>query len=233
MARSTSTMSGFGSLFTFLALAAWLVPVNALYFYMEGNGQKCFFEELPKDTLVVGHYNAEQWDEGLRAYTPNNNVQIYISVEEVFDNDHRVVSQRGASIKGKFTFSAADAGEHRICFSPIGAATHSGWLSSGQQAGSIRFDLDLAIGETSKIESDDKDKMQDLQQKVRDLNARLQDIRREQVFQREREAEFRDQSESTNAKVVRWTLMQVAVLGVTCAWQLSHLRAFFIKQKLT
>ena len=49
----------------------------------------------------------------------------------------------------------------------------------------------------------------------------------------EREAEFRDQSESTNARVVRWTLIQLAVLGVTCAWQLSHLRAFFIKQKLT
>lgn len=48
----------------------------------------------------------------------------------------------------------------------------------------------------------------------------------------EREAEFRDQSESTNARVVRWTLMQLAVLGVTCAWQLTHLRAFFVKQKL-
>lgn len=49
----------------------------------------------------------------------------------------------------------------------------------------------------------------------------------------EREAEFRDQSESTNAKIVRWTLIQLTVLGVTCAWQLSHLRSFFIKQKLT
>jgi hypothetical protein len=49
----------------------------------------------------------------------------------------------------------------------------------------------------------------------------------------EREAEFRDQSESTNARVVRWTLLQLVVLGVTCAWQLSHLRSFFIKQKLT
>jgi len=68
---------------------------------------------------------------------------------------------------------------------------------------------------------------------VRDLNARLQDVRREQVFQREREMEFRDQSESVNGRVVRWTLIQMAVLGVTCAWQLSYLRAFFIKQKLT
>lgn len=49
----------------------------------------------------------------------------------------------------------------------------------------------------------------------------------------EREAEFRDQSETTNSRVVRWMLIQVVVLGGTCAWQLSHLRSFFIKQKLT
>lgn len=49
----------------------------------------------------------------------------------------------------------------------------------------------------------------------------------------EREAEFRDQSESVNARIVKWTLIQLFVLGGTCAWQLSHLRSFFIKQKLT
>lgn len=49
----------------------------------------------------------------------------------------------------------------------------------------------------------------------------------------EREAEFRDQSEATNARVVKWTFIQLVVLGATCAWQLTHLRSFFIKQKLT
>jgi len=46
--------------------------------------------------------------------------------------------------------------------------------------------LDMAIGETSMIESTDKGKISEILQKVRDLNARLQDIRREQVFQRVR-----------------------------------------------
>lgn len=44
--------------------------------------------------------------------------------------------------------------------------------------------LDLAIGETSAIESTDKGKIQDIVQKVKDLNGRLADIKREQVFQR-------------------------------------------------
>lgn len=44
--------------------------------------------------------------------------------------------------------------------------------------------LDLAIGETSEIESRDKEKLSDIVQRVKDLSGRLQDIRREQVFQR-------------------------------------------------
>lgn len=143
-----------------------------------------------------------------------------------------MVSQRGAA-SGKFTFSAADSGEHRLCFTPTNVPATSGFLFSGTQAGGVKLELDMAIGETSQIESSDKDKIGEVVQKVKDLNARLQDIRREQVFQREREAEFRDQSESVNSRVVRWMLIQLFVLGATCAWQLTYLRAFFIKQKLT
>ncbi|TKA81848.1 hypothetical protein B0A49_01078 [Cryomyces minteri] len=207
--------SGAWPLLSLLTILASLLPVDALYFYLDGTSQRCFFEELPKDTLVVGHYNAEQWNEQARSYTPNEYMGIFITVDEVFDNDHRVVSQRGAH-KGRFTFSAADSGDHKICFTPQNAGSASqGWLTGGLPAGGVKLTLDLVIGETSAIESTDKGKIQDIVSKVRDLNGRLQDIRREQVFQREREAEFRDQSESTNARV------------------LSHLRAFFIKQKLT
>ncbi|MCJ1412830.1 emp24p/erv25p- protein [Ptychographa xylographoides] len=208
-----------------------VVPVNALHFYIDSATPKCFYEELPKDTLVVGNYKAEAYDAQLNGYVSIPDMVVFIFVDEVFDNDHRIVSQRGTS-SGKFTFIAHEAGDHKICFQPTHATT-GGWLVGGQQMGTVKLTLDLAIGESSKIESSDKGKIQGIVQKVKDLNARLQDIRREQVFQREREAEFRDQSEATNARVVRWTLVQLVVLGITCAWQLSHLRAFFIKQKLT
>ncbi|KAJ9156186.1 Transmembrane emp24 domain-containing protein 9 [Pleurostoma richardsiae] len=216
----------------FFPLLALSSVAQALYFYIDGTTPKCFYEELPKDTLVVGHYNAEEWDDHRQAWWKHDGLSIYISVDEVFDNDHRVVGQRG-SASGRFTFTAADAGEHKICFTPSSNSGRSGWLSALSPNGGIRLTLDLAIGETSSIESSDKDKLQDIQGRIRDLNARMQDIRREQVFQREREADFRDQSESTNARVVRWIIIQLIVLGATCAWQLSHLRSFFIKQKLT
>jgi hypothetical protein len=44
--------------------------------------------------------------------------------------------------------------------------------------------LDLAVGETGDLDGSNKDQSESLAQRVQDLNARLQDIRREQVFQR-------------------------------------------------
>jgi p24 family protein alpha len=57
-------------------------------------------------------------------------------------------------------------------------------------------------------------------------------IRREQQYQREREAEFRDTSESVNSRVIWWTIIQIIVLGVTGVWQMRHLKHFFQTKKL-
>ncbi|KAJ5907751.1 membrane protein, partial [Penicillium taxi] len=230
MAFSGSSQSWFATALALLSFFSLLLPANALYFYVDGRQTKCFFEDLPKDTLVAGKFDTEVINSQSNTYSVDTSLKMLITVEETFDNDHRVVSKRENN-SGRFTFSAADAGQHRICFTAETDASTSGWLSSAQ--GAVRVSLDIAIGETSKIETEDKDKMKDIVQRVRDLNSRLHDIRREQVYQREREAEFRDQSETTNSRVVRWTLCQLAVLSAACAWQLSHLRSFFIKQKLT
>ncbi|KAJ5811155.1 hypothetical protein N7447_010671, partial [Penicillium robsamsonii] len=229
MVFSGTSSSWLASALTLLSLLSLLVPTNALHFYMEGRQTKCFFEDLPKDTLVAGRYETEIVNPQSGTYGIDHSVKVHITVDETFDNDHRVVSKRD-SHSGRFHFSAADAGQHKICFTPETDAT-SGWMSNS--LGAVKLTVDIAIGETSKIETEDKDKMKDIVQRVKDLNSRLHDIRREQVYQRERESEFRDQSETTNSRVVRWTLIQLAILSAACAWQLSHLRSFFIKQKLT
>ncbi|EAS33035.3 endosomal cargo receptor [Coccidioides immitis RS] len=228
MALSRSRPSWLSTFFTLATVLMLSTPSHAIYFYIFGREAKCFYEELPQGTLVVGTYSAESYNDKTGGYSQDPNLGIMITVEETFDNDHRVVSQRGGD-KGRLTFSAADAGLHRICFTPEYGG-NNGWFSSG---GAVKLTIDIATGESSKLESEDRGKMEDMAQRVKNLNARLQDIRREQVFQREREAQFRDQSEATNSRVVRWTLIQLAVLTATCVWQLSHLRSFFIKQKLT
>ncbi|KAF3058727.1 putative membrane protein C16E9.09c [Daldinia childiae] len=225
---------------------------HALYFFLDGTNAKCFFEELPKDTLVLGHYQAEEWDDNTHAWAKHDGISIYISVDpraQMRKTTPTIVitlTSSPGNLRQRPSGSLAAGilvGKIHLHGGRVGRAQallhaeqqHSGrpgWLSAAQPNGGIKLTLDLAIG-SSEIESTDKTKLMDISQRIRDLNARLQDIRREQIFQREREAEFRDQSESTNSRVVRWMTIQLVVLGITCAWQLSHLRSFFIKQKLT
>lgn len=189
-----------------VALSSFAQVTQALYFFLDGTTQKCFYEELPKDTLVVGHYTAEEYDENRHAWWKHDGISIFITVDvrwsplilsrgflqsgmlirrkqELFDNNHRIVTQKGGS-GGRFTFTAHEAGDHKICFTPSSDSGKTGWLSTSNPNGGIKLTLDMTIGETSVIESSDKDKLMDIQSRVKDLNSRLQDIRREQVFQR-------------------------------------------------
>jgi hypothetical protein len=138
---------------------------------------------------LPGSYKAEAYNMQTNSFQAAPDLAIQITVDETFDNDHRVVSQTSASSENpsKFTFSAADSGLHRLCFTPSGPRAHAGWFSSGGiDMGGVKLSLDLAIGATSKIESDDKGKIEGIVGKVKELNGRLMDIRREQVFQRVR-----------------------------------------------
>lgn len=69
------------SIIPLLSLSALLVPVQSLYFYIDGTTPKCFFEELPKDTLVVGHYSAEEYDENLKSWSKHDGLNIQITVD--------------------------------------------------------------------------------------------------------------------------------------------------------
>lgn len=136
-----------------------------------------------------GTYKSEAYNAQTQSYYVTNDLAIQVTVEETFDNDHRVVTQTSTSSHNpsKFTFSAADAGLHRLCFTPSGPAAVSvgGWFSgAGVTGGGVKLTIDLAIGETSKIESEDKSKIDSIVAKVKELNGRLSDIRREQIFQR-------------------------------------------------
>jgi hypothetical protein len=95
------------------------------------------------------------------------------------------VSQKGGA-GGRFTFTAAEAGDHKICFLPSSDSGKTAWLSTNNPNGGIKLTLDMTIGETSVIESEDKNKLEDIQSRIKDLNSRLQGIRRDQVFQRVR-----------------------------------------------
>ncbi|KAG0047102.1 emp24p/erv25p- protein [Gryganskiella cystojenkinii] len=205
-----------------LVLLSILPSVLGLYFYIEGSEQKCFTEELPKETVVIADYEAQEWDEDRQTFVDNPAIALEAIAEEL--NGNRIFSQK-IPRKGQFKFTSAESGEHAIC---IFASTAS-WFSSTK----TRVNFELTIRDMHDLASEAKEgTLSDLAQRVRELNLKVADIRREQSYLREHEQAFRDKSEATNSHTVTWTIVQLVVIGLTCATQLRSLRVFFESKKL-
>ncbi|KZT27725.1 hypothetical protein NEOLEDRAFT_1239909 [Neolentinus lepideus HHB14362 ss-1] len=205
----------------FLLLSA---TVNALHFYLDANEKRCFVEEVPSETIVEGHYRALEWSDEQQQYVSNPELGILVEIDEM-ETSHPVVRTRGPN-DGRFTFTSHDSGDHSICLS---TNYSSSWFGSNTH---IRLYLDIVVGAAKPDIDRDRSHISELAAKVRDLNNKLEDIRREQQYQREREADYRDLSEETNSNAVWYSLAQIVVLIATCAWQLRHLRHFFEDRKM-
>ena len=66
---------------SFLPILAIASAAQALHFFIDGATQKCFYEELPKDTLVSGKYAAEEWDDRVNVWQQHEGIKIYITVD--------------------------------------------------------------------------------------------------------------------------------------------------------
>ena len=194
---------------------------SALHYYSTPGQKKCFFEELPVRTLVVTKFDASIYNEETSSYEHPEDLVLALTVDETFDNNHRVVSQKSKS-DAEFTFTSLDSGEHKFCLTPE-------YPKSDQK---IRILLDMAIGYSAVVDSKKTDDVNWLTNRLHDLNGKVEEIQREQQLIREREAIFRDQSESTNSRVVKWSIVQLAVLIIVGYFQLKHLKTFFVKQKI-
>ncbi len=135
------------------------------------------------------------------------------------DTGEIVVKTKGPS-DGRFTFTSHDSGDHSICLS----TNYTSWFSSTH----IRLYLDIVVGKTKASAEHDRAHVSEMASKIRDLNQKLEDIRREQQYQREREADYRNLSEATNSRAVWYSVVQIVVLVGTCAWQLRHLKVWFL-----
>jgi len=187
---------------------------------MDLNEKRCFIEELPTDTVVEGHYKALEWHETEQKYKYNPSLGILIHVDEM-ESSTSLVNTRGTP-EGRFTFTSHDSGDHSICLSAH--FLQPTWFSPSSH---IRFYLDIVVGNARADLEHDRSHVSEVASKVRELNGKLEEVRREQQYQREREADFRDLSEATNSRAVWYSVAQIVVLILTCTWQLRHLRVRF------
>jgi len=209
----------------FLTLFCVLISsTSGLYFHIGETEKKCFIEELPDETMVVGKYKVQVYDHAVKDYMPP--VQDIGMHVEVKDPDDKIVLSRTYAAEGRFTFTSHSAGEHLVCLH----SNSSAWFSSGQ----LRVHLDIQVGEHAvdygQVQA--KDKLSELQLRIRQLLDQVEQITKEQNYQRYREERFRLTSESTNQRVLWWSVAQTIILLITGFWQMKHLKSFFEAKKL-
>lgn len=129
--------------------------------------------------------------------------------------------------EGRFAFTTLVDGEYSICLQ----TNTTSWYGTVRK---FRFHMDFEVGEHAKDYNTiaKQEHLSAIEVEIRKLNDKIRGIRAEQDYQKKREEVFRDISESTNARVMWWSLAQTAVLLISGLWQMSRLKVFFKQKKL-
>ncbi|KAJ8254976.1 hypothetical protein GJAV_G00199510 [Gymnothorax javanicus] len=214
------------SLFSVLLFNILYSLTSALYFHIGETEKKCFIEEIPDETMITGNYHTQLYDKRKEEYLPDTQgLGMFV---EVKDPDEKVILSRQYGSEGRFMFTSRTPGEHQICL-------HSNSSKFALFAGGmLRVHLDIQVGEHTNnyAEIAAKDKLTELQLRVRQLVEQVDQIQKEQNYQRYREEHFRQTSESTNQRVLWWSIVQTLILVAIGFWQMRHLKSFCEAKKL-
>lgn len=115
-----------------LALLACARGGSALYFYVTEGAERCFIEEVPAETLIVGTYASPDvvpW--GGAGFS---GVGLTLAVHDPARN---AVLTKALEPAGRFALTSAVGGEYTLCF----ATNTSRW----QAGGSKKYRLDLQV----------------------------------------------------------------------------------------
>lgn len=197
---------------------------TGLYFHIGETERKCFIEEIPDDTTVLVNYKVEIFDPRADDFirsSPGMGMHV-----EVSDPDDKTILSRVYSSEGRISFTSHTPGEHVICL----YSNTSAWFSGTQ----LRVHLDIQVGEHAIEYANiaQKEKFTELELRIRQLLDQVEQITKEQNYQRYREERFRQTSESTHRRVLWWSLTQSVVLLIMGLWQMKHLKNFFEAKKL-
>lgn len=144
-----------------LALVLVLDVVSALYFHIGEGERKCFIEEIPDDTTVIGNqqfllqidfktdtipsvheaywlffsvnYKVELYDPRSGGFMPSSpGIGMHVEVRGPEDN---IVLSRVYSSEGMISFTSANPGEHSICM----YSNSTSWFSGSQLRVSMKY----------------------------------------------------------------------------------------------
>ncbi|KAJ9591571.1 hypothetical protein L9F63_001925 [Diploptera punctata] len=202
--------------FTAILLAAFavlIVNVEGIMWKLHPNTHKCLKEELQSNVLVTGDYEVQD--------APGQKVDYIVK-----DSKGHILSQKDDISKGKFSFVTENYDTFEICFisrvppQQRGIAQEVSLVTKrGVEAKNYE-----GLGEARKLKPLELElkRLEDLSDAI------VQDFSQ----MRKREEEMRDTNESTNSRVLYFSIFSMCCLLGLATWQVLYLRRFFKAKKL-
>lgn len=66
-----------------LLLATSCTRVHSLYFHIAETERKCFIEEIPDDTMVIGNYKVLLYDPNTKGYGEYPSIGMHVKVKDL------------------------------------------------------------------------------------------------------------------------------------------------------
>jgi hypothetical protein len=198
-----------------LALFLCMMTAHAVQFDIKRRTEKCLSDEVAQGSLVVVHYDI------LGNVHGRTGVSLLIKDPQgKYLKEDPDIDLSTQDIH-KFSFSAEAAGTYTMCF-----------FNSNEFV--MRVSLDFKHGVEAKDYSEiaKREHLMPVEKELRKMEDTVDEIHREMLYMREREAAMRNTNESTNSRVLWFSSFSIFVLLAMGLWQIVYLKKFFKSKKL-
>jgi len=171
---------------------------------------KCVMEEMNANVLVLLEYESVDG-------TP-----ITVKLEDPFGV---LLWNNNNDIKGQYGFTTKTKGDFKVCFTKTEISGHP-------TNHKVRLEWKTGVAATDWDNIASAENIEVMAMTLRELEAEIQQIHEGMLYMRAREAEMRDMSESTNARVAWLSVLSLSTCIVLSVWQVFYLKNFFMRKKL-
>uniref|UniRef100_UPI0035901130 transmembrane emp24 domain-containing protein 10 n=1 Tax=Myxine glutinosa TaxID=7769 RepID=UPI0035901130 len=203
-----------GWLCVLLLIALGIAHGQAVSFYLGANTKKCLKEEIHKGVLVTGEYDISE--------QANSKVDL-----RIIDSSGHILFLKEEASKGKFSFTTDDYDMFEICF-------HGKTPFGSSHGADQHITLTTKRGVEAKNYEDiaKARKLKPLEVELTRLEDLSESIVNDFAYMKAREEEMRDTNESTNSRVLYFSVFSMFCLVGLATWQVLYLRRFFKAKKL-
>ncbi|NWW83707.1 TMEDA protein, partial [Rhynochetos jubatus] len=205
-----------------LLLLLVVSPARPISFQLPGKARKCLREEIHRDTLVTGDTQAVR---ACGSEAPRSSPSL--SLLQITDSAGHILYAKEDATKGKFAFTTEDYDMFEACFEsklPVGTGRMPDQL--------VILDMKHGVEAKNYEEIAKVEKLKPLEVELRRLEDLSESIVNDFAYMKKREEEMRDTNESTNTRVLYFSIFSMCCLIGLATWQVFYLRRFFKAKKL-